>query len=55
MVKLRDLKDDYYVLRERSYAVVGERTKKKYALGDSVRFKVVGADIERKTLDYRLV
>ena len=55
MVKLRDLKDDYYVLQERSYAVVGEKTKKKYALGDSVRFRVASADVERKTLDYRLV
>ena len=55
MVKLRDLGDDYYVLDEKNYAVVGEKTKKKYTLGDSVRFKVMGADVERKTLDYRLV
>jgi ribonuclease R len=55
MVKLRDLGDDYYVLDEKNYAVVGEKTKKKYTLGDSVRFKVTGADVERKTLDYRLV
>ncbi|HEY4508173.1 MAG TPA: ribonuclease R [Candidatus Paceibacterota bacterium] len=55
MVRLRDLGDDYYVLDEKNYRVVGERTKKKYSLGDNVRFKVVGADVERKTLDYRLV
>jgi exoribonuclease R len=34
---------------------VGEKTKKKYSLGDLVQFKVVAADIERKTLDYQLV
>ncbi|MDO8620553.1 MAG: ribonuclease R [bacterium] len=55
MVKLRDLTGDYYVLDEKTYSVVGERTKKRYSLGDKVRFKVVGADVERKTLDYRLV
>ncbi len=55
MVKLRDISGDYYVLEEKSYSVVGERTKKRYSLGDKVRFKVVGADVERKTLDYRLV
>jgi ribonuclease R len=55
MVKLRDLGDDYYVLDEKNYRVVGEKTKKKYSLGDKVRFKVAGADVERKTLDYRLV
>ncbi len=55
MVKLRDLGDDYYVLDEKNYRVVGERTKKKYSLGDRVRFKIVGADVERKTLDYKIV
>lgn len=55
MVALRNMKDDYYLLDEANYAIVGEKTKKRYALGDSVRFKVVGADAERKTLDYRLV
>ncbi len=55
MVKLRDISGDYYVLEEKTYSVVGERTKKRYSLGDKVRFKVVGADVERKTLDYKLV
>jgi len=55
MVKLRDLGDDYYVLEEKTYSLVGEKTKKRYSLGDKVRFKVTGADVERKTLDYSLV
>lgn len=54
MVKLRDVQGDYFVLDEGSYAVVGQRTKRRYSLGDRVRFKVVGADVERKTLDYRI-
>jgi len=55
MVKLKDLKSDYYVLDEKQYAIIGEKTKKKYSLGDKVRFRVVGADVERKTLDYEMV
>ncbi len=55
MVKLRDLSDDYYVLDQENYCIVGEKTKKKYSLGDKVRFKVAGADAERKTLDYKIV
>ncbi|TSC57828.1 MAG: ribonuclease R [Parcubacteria group bacterium Greene0416_79] len=55
MVKLRDIGGDYYALDEKNYRIVGARTKKTYALGDPVRFKVAGADLERKTLDYRLV
>lgn len=54
MVKLRDLGDDYYVLDQKNYCLVGEKTKKKYSLSDVVRFKVVSADLERKTLDYAL-
>lgn len=54
MVKLRDLTDDYYVLNQKKYCVVGERTKKKYSLGDQVKFKIAAADPERKTLDFQL-
>lgn len=55
MVKLRDLQDDYYVLNEKTYSLVGEKHKKTYTLGSVVKFKVVGADLERKVLDYALV
>jgi exoribonuclease R len=36
-------------------AIVGEKTKQKFTLGDSVKFKVVSADMERRVLDYALV
>lgn len=52
MIKLKDMTDDRYVFNQKMYAVVGERTGKRYSLGDSVKFKVMAADIERKTLDY---
>ncbi len=55
MIKLRDLTDDIYVFNEKAYAVVGEKTKKKFSLGDTIKFKVVGADLEKKTLDYSLI
>ncbi|MCE9644290.1 ribonuclease R [Candidatus Parcubacteria bacterium] len=54
MVRLRDIGDDFYTLDEKNYCLVGERTKRKFSLGDTVRFKVVNADTERKTLDYAL-
>ncbi len=55
MVKLRDLKDDYYMLDEKNYRIVGEKTKKIHTLGDTVQFKIMGADPERKTLDFQLI
>ncbi len=55
MVRLRDLGNDFYVLDKKSYAIVGEKTGKRYSLGDKVKFKVVGADLERRALDYVFV
>ena len=52
MVKLRDMKDDFYELNEKLYAIVGKSTGKKYSLGDRVRVKLTAADPERKTLDF---
>ncbi len=55
MVKLRDLKDDFYELNEKLYAIVGKKTGKKYSLGDKVHVKLTASDPERKTLDFILV
>ena len=55
MIKLRDIPGDFFRLDEKNYRIVGERTKKVFSLGGKVRFKVLRADIERKTLDYGLV
>ena len=55
MVKLRDLGDDYYIFDEKNYRIIGERTKKTFTLGDSVKFKVVSADMAKKTIDYKFI
>jgi len=55
MVKLRDMKDDFYELNEKLYAIVGKNTGKKYSLGDKIRVKLVASDPERKTLDFVFV
>jgi ribonuclease R len=34
MVRLRDITDDFYVLDEKNYAIIGQRDKKKFQLGD---------------------
>ncbi|HEY0220798.1 MAG TPA: RNB domain-containing ribonuclease, partial [Candidatus Paceibacterota bacterium] len=55
MIKLKDLGDDFFTLDEKNYTIKGEKTGKKYTLGDEVKFKVVSADMERRVLDYTLV
>ncbi len=55
MVRLRDMKDDFYELNEKLYAIVGKNTGKKYSLGDRVRVKLIASDPERKTLDFQFI
>ena len=55
MVRIRDIKDDYYTFDERQYAIVGERTKKTYQLGDEVKVMVKNTDLVRRHLDFSLL
>ncbi len=54
MINIRNLGNDYYIFNEKTYSIVGERTKEKFTLGDKVTFKVVSANLDKKTLDYTL-
>ncbi len=54
MVRMRDLKDDYYTFDKEGMSIKGKRTHKKYTLGDKVKFVVKNADMNKKTIDYEL-
>ena len=55
MTRLRDMKDDFYELDEKNYRVIGQKNKKIYTLGTPVRFRITGANLEQKSLDYSIV
>ena len=55
MVRIRDIKDDYYVFDERQYAIIGERFKEMYQLGDEVVVMVRDTDLIKRHLDFTLV
>jgi ribonuclease R/exosome complex exonuclease DIS3/RRP44 len=55
MVRIRDIKDDYYTFDERQYALVGERKGKMYQLGDEVEVMVKNTDLIKRHLDFSLV
>ena len=55
LIPMRDLDDDYYELDERNYCLVGRRTHKRYALGDTVKVQVARCNLEKKQMDYALV
>jgi ribonuclease R len=55
LVRVRDMNDDFYIFNEKKLELVGQKKKKKYRLGDKVKIKVKGVDLERKTIDYILI
>ncbi len=55
MVRIREIKDDYYTFDEKQYALVGEMTKSLLQLGDEVIVKVKNADLIKKQLDYHFI
>ncbi len=55
LVRVRDMNDDFYVFNEKKLELVGQKKKKRYRLGDKIKIKVKGVDLERKTIDYALI
>lgn len=55
LIRVRDLDDDFYIYNEKKLELIGQKKKKKYNLGDNVKIKVKGVDLERKTIDYILI
>ena len=55
LVKLDDLKDDYYIYDEETFSLKGTHNKRGYRLGDKVRVRVKAASKEAKTVDFEMV
>ncbi|WLV23929.1 ribonuclease R [Aciduricibacillus chroicocephali] len=54
LVHVSYLTDDYYHYDERSMALIGERTAKMHRIGDEVKVKVIGVNLDEHTIDFEL-
>ncbi len=54
LVRVRSIGNDFYNYSAKEYALVGQKTQTKYALGDSVRVRLVAADLSARQLDFEL-
>lgn len=52
LIRMNDLKEDYYVFDEERYELVGELSRKTYKLGQPIRVQVAGTDKLAKTIDF---
>ncbi|MBK0369635.1 ribonuclease R [Flavobacterium agrisoli] len=55
MVRIREIKDDYYTFDEKQYAMVGATSGRILQLGDEVYVKVKNADLVKKQLDFHFL
>jgi ribonuclease R len=55
MIHISKLGNDFFTFDEKKYAVVGERTGKKYTLGDPIKVKIEKIDLDKKAIDMTLV
>ncbi len=55
LVPVRTIGDDFYNYSAKEYALVGQKTKRKLALGDRVRVKLTAADLSARQLEFQLV
>jgi len=54
LIHLKDLDDDYYVLDEKSYSIVGSNNNKQFRLGDKITVKLKSVNEEKREIDFTL-
>lgn len=52
MIPMHSLKDDYYMLDEDNYQIIGTRTGRTLKLGDPVKIRVKGVDMVKRLIDF---
>ncbi len=55
LVRLDSLKGDYYTYDETTFTIRGNKDKRGYRLGDSVKVRVIAADKEKRTIDFEVI
>jgi ribonuclease R len=55
LVSVRSMNDDFYTLDEKNYALVGEKTGKRFTLGDEIKVRLVSTDLDRKQINFDYV
>ncbi len=55
LVRMDSLKDDYYSFDETTFTIRGNKNKRGYRLGDSIKVKVVAANKDKRTIDFEVI
>jgi ribonuclease R/exosome complex exonuclease DIS3/RRP44 len=55
MIRTTDIKGDYFNFDVDNHALTGERTKKRYQLGDPLKIKVKKVNLIKRFLDFVII
>ena len=55
LIRLANMRDDYYIYDQETYTIIGERTRKTFKIGDAVRIQVENVNVDFREIDFRLV
>jgi ribonuclease R len=55
MVPLRYLTDDYYLVNEDEFTVIGKRLGRRFRLGDCVSVRLAGVEVETMRIDFEML
>lgn len=53
LVHMSTMHDDYYIFDQMNMRLIGERKRKVFSLGDSVKISVTGANKDTRTVDFK--
>ena len=54
LIHITNLLDDHYIYHEESYSLMGEKSHRRYRMGDAVTIQVVKVDVARRQMDLML-
>lgn len=55
LIHIRTIDDDYYEYLEEQFALVGQRTRKRFQLGDPVTIRIASVSVEERMADFELL
>ena len=54
MVPLKNLTDDFYLVNEDDFTVIGRKYSKRFSLGDNIKVKLSQIDMDNLRIDFTL-
>ena len=54
MIRIKDIAGDFFNFDNKTHTLIGERSKRRYQLGDSINVSVLKADLIKRHLDFKL-